>query len=79
MRDAGSGMPTSFEHLDRAPVAPPVFETVSCAQNRPPSSCMPIVKTGFSDVIGSWKIMLISLPRIVADLVPGELQQIAAR
>ena len=24
---------------------------------------MPIVNTGFSDVIGSWKIMLISLPR----------------
>ena len=24
---------------------------------------MPMVNTGFSDVIGSWKIMLISLPR----------------
>ena len=26
-------------------------------------TCRPIVKTGFSEVIGSWKIMLISLPR----------------
>ena len=26
-------------------------------------SCMPIVNTGFSDVIGSWKIMQISSPR----------------
>jgi hypothetical protein len=26
-------------------------------------TCIPMVKTGLSDVIGSWKIMLISLPR----------------
>ena len=41
-------------------------------------TCMPIVKTGLSDVIGSWKIMLISLAADLADLVPGERQQVAA-
>ena len=29
------------------------------------SICRPIVSTGFSDVIGSWKIIAISRPRIV--------------
>src|SRR5688572_16303629 len=31
--------------------------------SRPSVSCRPIVSTGFSDVIGSWKIMPISRPR----------------
>ena len=40
-------------------------------------SCMPIVKTGFSEVIGSWKIMLMSLPRTLRISSHEQLQQIA--
>ena len=40
-------------------------------------TCIPIVKTGLSEVIGSWNTMLMSLPRICADLVPRQLQQVA--
>ena len=38
----------------------------------------PTVKTGLSEVIGSWKIIEISLPRIVAHLLLRELEQIFA-
>ena len=39
--------------------------------------CRPMVSTGLSEVIGSWKIIEMSLPRIVAHLALGELQQVA--
>ena len=39
---------------------------------------MPIVKTGFSDVIGSWKIMLMSLPRIARISSHDSFEQVAA-
>ena len=41
-------------------------------------TCRPIVNTGFSEVIGSWKIMLISLPRTFRISVPRQLEQVAA-
>ena len=37
----------------------------------------PMVYTGLSEVIGSWKIMAISLPRM-AGVVLGQPQQVAA-
>ena len=37
----------------------------------------PIVSTGFSEVIGSWKIIAMSLPRILPHLVVVELEQVA--
>ena len=37
----------------------------------------PIVNTGFSDVIGSWKIIAISPPRIVAELLLRQRQEIS--
>ena len=37
---------------------------------------LPTVKTGFSEVIGSWKIMLMSLPRICRIAGSGKLDQI---
>ena len=38
----------------------------------------PTVSTGFSDVIGSWKIIAMSPPRIVAQLLLRHLQQVLA-
>ena len=40
------------------------FFVMSLWRSAASSSCLPIVCTGFSDVIGSWKIIAISLPRI---------------
>ena len=62
MREAGSGMPTTSSistDLSNASF----LETCSCSSITS-MTCLPIVNTGFNDVIGSWKIMLISLPRI---------------
>src|SRR5215212_7668557 len=39
------------------------FETSRCSWTAS-TSCFPIVWTGFSDVIGSWKIIAMSLPRM---------------
>ncbi len=39
--------------------------------------CSPQVKTGFSDVIGSWKIIEISLPRIARISRGDRLEQVA--
>ena len=55
-------MPTSVSiATDRACASSCVHR--SCARITS-VTCMPIVNTGFSDVIGSWKTMLMSLPRI---------------
>ena len=40
--------------------------------------CRPMVSTGLSEVIGSWKIIAISRPRIVAQLLVVEREQVAA-
>ena len=40
--------------------------------------CRPTVSTGLSEVIGSWKIIEIALPRTVAHLLVGQREQIAA-
>ena len=72
----GSGMPTSAEDLDRAPVRL-LLRRLSCAWMTS-VTCIPIVKTGLSEVIGSWKTMLISLPRILRISSQRQLQQVAA-
>ena len=41
-------------------------------------SCLPIVCTGFSDVIGSWKIIAISLPRMSRSWLRAHLEQVLA-
>ena len=42
------------------------------------TSWLPIVCTGFSDVIGSWKIIAMSLPRISRSRSAGGCQQVLA-
>ena len=67
-RRAGSGMPTMPEQLDgarRGPRAGVMPRWISS----PSVSCRPIVSTGFSEVIGSWKIMPISRPAHAAHLL----------
>ena len=39
--------------------------------------CVPIVSVGFSEVIGSWKIIPISRAAHVLELPLGELRQVA--
>ena len=59
MRDAHQ-----LEQLDRAVAAPPSW-TAPCAAMSGSPIWFPTRYTGFSDVIGSWKIIAISLPRIL--------------
>ena len=59
-------MPTAFSiSRDRARAC--LRETFSCSVTAS-ASCVPIECTGLSDVIGSWKIIAISLPRISRSL-----------
>src|SRR6476660_487852 len=61
MRRSGSGMPTSRSRSTaRLRAARP--DLPMCRRSTS-SSCQPTVKTGFSDVIGSWKIIEMSAPR----------------
>src|SRR6266508_1644967 len=62
MRRSARGMPTAFSN-SRARLRATFFETSrwSCIAS---TSWAPIVCTGFNDVIGSWKIIAMSLPRI---------------
>ncbi len=64
------------QHLDRALPRPPCWSRPSCRRSVSPI-WRPTVSTGLRLVIGSWKIMLMSLPRMLAHLAIGELQQIA--
>ena len=50
----------------------------SCGAAPPRRSGRRTVKTGFSDVIGSWKIIEIAVAADVAHLLVGELEQVAA-
>src|SRR5438132_2688805 len=61
MRRAAFGMPTSFR-CSSAFASAAVRETSLCSRTASRSWC-PIVRTGLSEVIGSWKIIAISLPR----------------
>src|SRR6476620_4092641 len=61
MRRSGSGMPTSRSRSTaRLRAARPDMPMCSRSTS---SSCQPTVNTGFSDVIGSWKIIEMSAPR----------------
>ncbi len=68
MRRSGSGMPTSASRSTArlcacAPVSPMCSRSVS-------SIWKPTVNTGFSDVIGSWKIIEMSAPRTLRISLP---------
>ena len=70
-------MLTSCQQLDRA------RQRLSRSTSRDAATsasaiCRPIVSTGLSEVIGSWKIIEISLPRIFRISVSVKLEQIAA-
>ena len=58
----GSGMPTRIS-ISTALASASAAERPWCRRSVSPI-WRPTVSTGFSEVIGSWKIMLISLPRI---------------
>ncbi len=62
-RRSGSGMRTCRSNSSARASAALWF--IPMCSRSPSVSCRPTVKTGFSAVIGSWKIMPISLPRIV--------------
>ena len=56
-------MPTSFiSSSTRSPSARPARSVCSFSTS---AICQPTVKTGFNDVIGSWKMTEMSLPRIL--------------
>ena len=62
-RRSGSGMRTCFISSSARALASSL--DIPMWTRSPSVSCLPTVKTGFSAVIGAWKIMPISLPRIV--------------
>src|SRR5580765_8414012 len=62
MRPSARGMPTALSSSS-ARARAWRFDTSRCSRIAS-TSCAPIVLTGFSEVIGSWKIMAISSPRI---------------
>ena len=66
-----------LEQLDRAGLRASFFET-SWWSRIASMSCLPIVCTGFSDVIGSWKIIAMSLPRISRSALDGIVEQVLA-
>ena len=76
IRRSGSGMPTSRSRSTaRLRAARPDMPMCSRSTS---SSCQPTVKTGFSDVIGSWKIIEMSAPRSLRSSPIGSAKQIAA-
>ena len=64
-----------------------ISTVLSMASRRPSPSCRrsasaicsPTVKTGLSEVIGSWKIIEISLPRILRIWAGLSVEQVAGR
>ena len=62
-RRSGSGMPTSFS-ISTARSSACCADMPWCRRSVSPI-CRPTVRTGLSEVMGSWKIMLISLPRML--------------
>ena len=69
--------PHLLEQLDR-----PLARVPPCQRRGAGGStsviCVPILSVGFSDVIGSWKIIAISLPRTSSSSLLGERRQVAA-
>ena len=65
-RRSGSGMPTSAASRPPAPRASRA-DSPWCSRSVSPI-CRPTVSTGLSEVIGSWKIIEMSLPRMLAHL-----------
>ena len=61
-RRCGSGMRTSVQHLDGALAAPRARDRPWCSSSVS-AIWRPTVSTGLSEVIGSWKIIEMSLPR----------------
>ena len=66
------------QHVDRLGPAPAARLTFSCSSSAS-AIWLPMVSTGLSEVIGSWKIIAMSLPRTarIASLV--EREQVDAR
>ena len=60
-RCSGSGMSHKTQHLDGLAMRGRAFDVLVQAPHS--AICPPIVMTGLSEVIGSWKIMEMSLPR----------------
>ena len=61
-RRSGAGIRTSSQQLDRAARAPSRRDSPRCFVSTSPI-CRPTLKTGLSDVIGSWKTNEICRPR----------------
>ena len=61
MRFSGLGMPT-LRSMSMARSRASFFDTFSCVRMAS-TICLPTRYTGLSDVMGSWKIMAMSLPR----------------
>ena len=66
-----------LEHLDRDRRAPRRFDLPWCSRTAS-ATWSPTVNTGLSDVIGSWKIIAIRLPRIARISSLGEREQVLA-
>ena len=72
----GLGNADAAQHLDG-------LAHGACAARRPGAAAIasaiwcPTVKSGLSDVIGSWKIIEMSLPRMRLHLALGEIEQVA--
>src|SRR6476620_3761269 len=74
MRRSGSGMPTSRSRSTaRLRAARPDMPMCSRSTS---SSCQPTVNTGFSDVIGSWKIIEMSAPRSLRSSPSGSASRL---
>ena len=83
-RRSGSGICTSAQHLDGALRSASARLEPSGAAARVSAICRPTVSTGFSEVIGSWKIIEMRLPRICrisrfAQLPAGRCRAAASR
>ncbi len=61
-RSCGSGMPTSDSSSTARAAA--AFAVIPMCRRSTSPICSPTGNTGFSDVIGSWKITEMSLPRM---------------
>ena len=74
---ARSGCPTCVEQLDGALLAASASSMSKCVSSAS-RICRPIVSTGFRLVIGSWKIIAMSLPRMSRSSLSVSCEQVAA-
>ena len=75
-RRLASGMPTN-ESISTARAIAALRSRCRCRATTS-AICSPTVKTGLSEVIGSWKIIAIALPRTSRRSFSGELDEVAA-